>query len=231
MPEATFQSLEDLGCPSFSEVMVGVQEGETRYLWQMRKDPTYPGDTERLVLPLCIGRVLDREFARYVTANEQIKLKPITTFGIHVNFQTEVAVSWSEKRTVLRDDGSRTLIKPSKTVMVVNFNRLSVEIKLDDSEWKKLRCVKVTHDSAKDVVVEGALADVLTQRLHMYHAASDEEKSEDDADDTKQDQDVEAAEQEGFFDVDQAHHGDEAHHGDGHDFDCIADNTEQQDSL
>ena len=194
-PDECFGSLDDLGCPSYSEILAESYEGEVQYFWQLQKDATHPEDNDWIVLPVCVGKVLDREYARWVTSSDNTKLQPVFTFGIHLALKSEISYGWQDKRTKALADQSRTLIKPQKNILMLNFNRRAVELKLDSGIWRKVRCVKVTHETPGEVVVEADLHDILKDRLHAYENSDDECAEKPAEEIVEQD---EQAEQEGF---------------------------------
>lgn len=198
-PEAAFGSLDDLGCPSYSEILAESYEGEIQYLWQLQKDARHPEDNDWIVLPVCVGKVLDREYARWVTSSDTTKLQPVYTFGIHLGFKTEISYGWQDKRTKLQADGSRTLIRPQKQILILNFNRPAVELKMDSGTWRKVRCVKVTHETPGEVVVESDLQDLLKDRLRCYENSDDEGDQQETEDVVERNEQAEQAEEEGFL--------------------------------
>ena len=197
-PDEGFGSLDDLGCPSYSEILAESYEGEVQYFWQLQKDARHLEDNDWIVLPVCVGKVLDREYARWVTSTDTTKLQPVFTFGIHLAFKSEISYGWQDKRTKVQADHSRTLIKPQKNILMLNFNRRTVELKMDSGIWRKVRCVKVTHETPGEVVVESDLHDILKDRLHAYANSDDEGGGEQAEEIVEQNEQNEQAEEEGF---------------------------------
>lgn len=94
-----------LELPSYDELLATAAPGEVRYVWQMRREPLVDGqggveDQDSWVnLPFCIGKCLDREYAKWVCCKSKV-LKKISCFVIHVHFGTEMKFSWMLENTV-----------------------------------------------------------------------------------------------------------------------------------
>ena len=192
--------LSSLDITSYNEILQQALPGEIQYIWQMAKNKNGPDDVDFLVLPTCISKVLDREYARWVCANPDLHLREIVGFGIHVGFGTEARVGWFNERTYTDREGCKQFRKHSSKVMAINFDRANLNIKLDASPWYKVRCIKVTHEDAGMVIQEGELRSVLQQRLADYLGADCSDESDHDGCEEHHEQAAlqEAAEAEGL---------------------------------
>ena len=175
--DPTLGRLECLDCPNYTELLQIAGPNEIQYVWQMSKSPSFDGDVEWLVLPTILGNILDRDYAKYVTAPESAKMKTMCSFGVHINFKAEVRTKWLLDRTTLGADGTRSFKKTCKTVVLGNFNRESMTLQVDGQAWRKIRCVRITHEN-QGPIVEGDLGAVLKERMQEYVCASDSENEE-----------------------------------------------------
>lgn len=195
--DRTFDTLE---LPSYAELLEQAEPGEVMYLWQMKTDDVVDDSADWINLPTVISRILDREYARYINTSSTVKLRDVSSFGVHIQFESEAKYQWFHDKTKLLSDGSRTWVKPNKRVRVLllNFNRQSLELQVDSGDFHKVRCVRITHESAGEIVQESSLAGILQERLRGYMQADLDSDGEAEHDQEQHDQDAEAAEQEGL---------------------------------
>ena len=144
--------------PCCAEILQTVEPGEVAYLWQMRVEESWT------ILPTLIRRALDREYATWVCRGTK-QLKPMCSAGFHLRFNQEMKVQHLLEKTRLDADGSRHLPSDSKHWLIMNFHRERLEIRLDTDDWRKIRCVKLTHEEAGQVVNAPQLQSILTSRM------------------------------------------------------------------
>ena len=145
--------------------------GEVGFFWQISQP--HGVESGWIFLPTALSNVLDKEYARYVNAEDQSKLRPVVSFGLHVTFGSLVTQRWLNDRTNMAPDGKRTAKKPNKNIMLLHFKPGTVELQLEVGPWRKVRCVRVTHEEAGEVVQPESLQSLLKDRLLDYESEAE----------------------------------------------------------
>ena len=197
---STDRAFGTLDRPSYAELLDQADPGEIMYLWQMKKQEVVDDSADWINLPTVISRIMDREYARYINTTSTVKLRDVSSFGVHVQFESEVKYQWFHDKTKLLSDGSRAFLKPNAKgrVLLLNFCRPSLELQVNSGAFRKVRCVRITHESAGEIVQESSLAGILQERLQGYMQADLDSDGEAEHDQEQHDEDAEAAEQEGL---------------------------------